>query len=176
MTDEMRNRQVIASKLQAEAQKQAVPQLVAETMLAAAAQLSGMVKVKGLCPGCESTTLFVGNGGYITCSLATCPDPTAAHRLLDITDVEDLHARERLVQTVDGPVGEVGKPPAQYVGKGGLQPFEIIDAFGLDFYEGNALMYLLRWRWKNGIEDLRKAAHYIQEVIARADGLEQTGD
>lgn len=85
-------------------------------------------------------------------------------------------AEPRTVETVDGPVGDVGKPPAQYVGKGGLQPFDIIDAFDLDFYEGNAMKYLLRWRKKNGLEDLRKAAHYIDEVIVRATGPEQAGD
>lgn len=48
------------------------------------------------------------------------------------------------------------------------QPWDIIDAYGLDFWEGNALKYLLRR--KPGVErasDLRKAAHYLERCIER---------
>lgn len=48
-----------------------------------------------------------------------------------------------------------------------MQPFNVIDAFGLDFYEGSAVKYLLRWRKKNGVEDLEKAKHYIEILIER---------
>lgn len=46
-----------------------------------------------------------------------------------------------------------------------IQPWDIIDAYGLDFYEGNALKYLLRYKDKNGAEDLEKAIHYIERII-----------
>lgn len=46
-----------------------------------------------------------------------------------------------------------------------LQPWEIIRANGLDFFEGSALKYLLRWRRKNGLEDLLKARVYLNELI-----------
>ena len=55
-----------------------------------------------------------------------------------------------------------------------MQPFDVIDAFGLDFYEGNVVKYICRWRKKNGIEDLRKARTYIDEVIKRAE-MEEHG-
>lgn len=58
--------------------------------------------------------------------------------------------------------------PDHYRGDG-LQPFDVINAFGLDFYEGNALKYLLRWQKKNGVEDLRKARTYVQVLIDRAE-------
>jgi uncharacterized protein DUF6085 len=39
--------------------------------------------VRGECPmGC-GRTLFLGEGGYVTCSYAFCPDPGAATRLLE---------------------------------------------------------------------------------------------
>lgn len=44
-----------------------------------------------------------------------------------------------------------------------IEPWDIIEANGLDFWKGNALKYLLRN--KNGVEDLRKAIHYIQKAI-----------
>ena len=64
--------------------------------------------------------------------------------------------------------------PDYYNGQGGMQPFDVIDAFGLDFYEGNVVKYICRWRKKNGIEDLRKARTYIDEVIKRAE-MEEHG-
>ena len=61
--------------------------------------------------------------------------------------------------------------PDYYDGKGGMQPFDVIDAFGLDFYEGNVVKYIVRWRKKNGLDDLYKARTYINEVIKRAEAL-----
>lgn len=58
---------------------------------------------------------------------------------------------------------------SHYQTASGMQPFDVIDAFELDFYEGNALKYLLRWRKKNGVEDLKKAQHYINVLIERAE-------
>ena len=52
-----------------------------------------------------------------------------------------------------------------------LQPWDIITMFDLDFFEGSALKYLLRWRQKNGVEDLRKARHYIEYLIEREDKI-----
>ena len=46
-----------------------------------------------------------------------------------------------------------------------LQPWDIIDALDLNFYEGNALKYLIRYKDKNGVEDLKKAIHYIEKII-----------
>lgn len=60
--------------------------------------------------------------------------------------------------------------PDYYDGAGGMQPFDVIDAFNLDFYEGNVVKYIIRWRRKNGVDDLRKARTYIDECIKRAEG------
>ena len=51
-----------------------------------------------------------------------------------------------------------------------LQPWDIIDAHGLDFYEGTALAYLLRWKDKGGIQDLEKCVHTLERLIAREKG------
>lgn len=48
-----------------------------------------------------------------------------------------------------------------------LQPWEIIEKNKLDFWEGNALKYLLRYKQKNGAQDLEKAKHYIDYLIER---------
>lgn len=50
-----------------------------------------------------------------------------------------------------------------------MQPWAIIDAWGLDYYAGNVLKYLLRHRYKNGVEDLKKAQHYLDRMIEKYD-------
>jgi hypothetical protein len=46
-----------------------------------------------------------------------------------------------------------------------IQPVEFIHRNGIGYMEGNAIKYLTRWRSKGGIEDLRKAKHYIDLLI-----------
>lgn len=46
-----------------------------------------------------------------------------------------------------------------------IQPVEYIIANGIGFCEGNAIKYLTRWKDKGGIEDLKKAKHYIEMLI-----------
>jgi hypothetical protein len=40
-------------------------------------------RVQGHCPACSWDSLFLGTGGYVTCSRIECPDPTAASNLLE---------------------------------------------------------------------------------------------
>lgn len=46
-----------------------------------------------------------------------------------------------------------------------IQPVEYIHRNGIGFCEGNAIKYLTRWRAKNGVEDLKKARHFIDLLI-----------
>ncbi len=46
-----------------------------------------------------------------------------------------------------------------------IQPWDYIAANGLGFFDGNAVKYLTRWRDKGGIDDLKKARHYIDKLI-----------
>ena len=50
-----------------------------------------------------------------------------------------------------------------------IQPWDYILANGLGFLEGNAIKYLTRWRQKGGVEDLRKAQHYLAKLIEVAE-------
>ena len=47
-----------------------------------------------------------------------------------------------------------------------IQPIEFILENNLGFVEGNVIKYIVRWHRKGGIEDLRKAIHYIELLIA----------
>lgn len=46
-----------------------------------------------------------------------------------------------------------------------IQPWDYIIANDLGYLEGNVVKYVSRWRDKNGVEDLRKAMHYLQKLI-----------
>lgn len=46
-----------------------------------------------------------------------------------------------------------------------IQPIEFIHANNIPFIEGNIIKYIVRWRSKNGVEDLRKVQHYVNLLI-----------
>lgn len=46
-----------------------------------------------------------------------------------------------------------------------IQPIEYIHANNIPFAEGCAIKYLTRWRDKGGVEDLKKAKHFIELLI-----------
>lgn len=55
--------------------------------------------------------------------------------------------------------------PKHYQGKG-LEAIDVIEAFDLNFCEGNVLKYLLRYKNKNGQEDLDKCLWYLNRLKA----------
>ena len=89
------------------------------------------------------------------------------------TIYDDLH-RAQSKKTYEGTF-ETPKPQhieASKVQIGGshykemkIQPLEFILANSLGFCEGNAIKYLCRWRTKGGLEDLKKAKHYIDLLL-----------
>jgi len=46
-----------------------------------------------------------------------------------------------------------------------VQPWDFIIANGLGFLDGNIVKYVTRFRSKGGVEDLRKAQHYLEKLI-----------
>jgi hypothetical protein len=50
-----------------------------------------------------------------------------------------------------------------------IQPVEYIMANDLGFCEGCAIKYLTRWKDKGGLDDLRKAKHFI-DILIEAQG------
>ena len=47
-----------------------------------------------------------------------------------------------------------------------IQPSEFIYKNGLNWFEGNAIKYICRHRAKTGRQDLEKAIHYLQLLLA----------
>nr|WP_315210780.1 DUF3310 domain-containing protein [uncultured Albidiferax sp.] len=46
-----------------------------------------------------------------------------------------------------------------------IEPWDYIVANNIPFLEGSAIKYLTRWRAKGGVQDLRKALHFVQKAI-----------
>ena len=84
--------------------------------------------------------------------------------------------RERVsdVTVSEGSEGD-GVDPSHYtLFDGKRETLELIeDRLGDQFpgfLEGNAIKYLMRWRRKNGVEDLKKARRYLDWLIEVEDG------
>lgn len=61
----------------------------------------------------------------------------------------------------------INSPP--HYTHGPIEVIDLIELFNLDYNEGNALKYLLRWRHKGGVEDLHKAEWYIKRIIKASE-------
>lgn len=52
----------------------------------------------------------------------------------------------------------------------GIQPIEYIFANDLGFCEGNVIKYVTRYGKKSGVQDLKKARHYLDMLIEQLEG------
>jgi Protein of unknwon function (DUF3310) len=84
---------------------------------------------------------------------------------------DDLHVEPVKVNKVTIAIEhDAVNHPSHYVGAGGLEPIDAIESWGLDFYLGNVLKYIVRAGKKNKdkeVEDLEKAKFYLQRKIDR---------
>lgn len=46
-----------------------------------------------------------------------------------------------------------------------IQPVQYIMANNIGFAEGNVIKYVSRWKNKNGVQDLKKARHFLDILI-----------
>lgn len=51
--------------------------------------------------------------------------------------------------------------------KGDIQPWDAVSAWGLGFLAGNVVKYVARYKRKGGVEDLKKARHYLDKLIEK---------
>lgn len=56
----------------------------------------------------------------------------------------------------------------------GIQPVVFSHSRNLPFIEGNVVKYICRHRTKHGVEDLKKAMHYIELLIELEYGTDAT--
>ena len=56
--------------------------------------------------------------------------------------------------------------PTYYVGSK-IQVSDFIAEFKLDYFAGNIVKYVVRHKFKNGLEDLKKARWYLDKLISQ---------
>lgn len=56
---------------------------------------------------------------------------------------------------------------------GSVQHWDVIDDYGYPYLEGCATKYILRHRKKNGLEDLKKARHFMVKI---RENIEREGN
>ena len=69
--------------------------------------------------------------------------------------------------------------PSHYISETGLETIDVLEAFTFDLKgieavdTGNVLKYMCRWKQKNGLQDLKKAAWYLELLINHVERLER---
>lgn len=53
-----------------------------------------------------------------------------------------------------------------------LQHWDMVAIFHLDYFQGQITKYVMRWRDKNGIQDLAKGGHFLEKYIEVEQGTE----
>lgn len=55
-----------------------------------------------------------------------------------------------------------------------IEHWDVVALNGLDYFQGQITKYVMRWRGKNGLQDLDKAGHFLEKYIEveklRAEG------
>lgn len=46
-----------------------------------------------------------------------------------------------------------------------IQPWDFILSNNLGYLEGSAIKYISRWKFKGGVEDIKKAIHFLQKLV-----------
>lgn len=119
--------------------------------------------------------------------LTCCPETQKQRTLQNIKETEHtemLDSIEKILDAYEKRLSEIEKtldasekssiPPkkANDTQVGGThykllkyETWDVIASWGLGYLDGNAVKYISRWRNKNGIEDLKKARHYLDKLI-----------
>jgi len=58
----------------------------------------------------------------------------------------------------------------------GIQPWDAVLDWGLGYLDGTAIKYIARWKHKGGVEDIRKAIHFLEKLIEVENGHEHVSE
>lgn len=56
-----------------------------------------------------------------------------------------------------------------------IQPWDAILSWELGYLDGCAVKYISRWRKKGGVDDLKKARHFLDKLIEIEDAMGEEG-
>ena len=108
------------------------------------------------------------------CTSEFRPDPVAKGVLVCELDAE--HTGPHRAGHLYWPPGRTARDTqvgGSHYSRHKIQPWDVVDEYGLDFYAGSALTYLLRAGRKGSrVEDLKKARHYLDKLIELEEGGE----
>jgi len=77
---------------------------------------------------------------------------------------DDIYTEEAAKEAAED---KVNKP--KHYNYSNIQPIDAIEAWNLNFRLSNVIKYVARHKQKNGLEDLKKAAFYLQREIDKYD-------
>tara|TARA_B100001094_G_C18055117_1_gene732054 strand:- start:408 stop:695 length:288 start_codon:yes stop_codon:yes gene_type:complete len=79
-----------------------------------------------------------------------------------------MKEKQAMAQSDNKEMQDMVNSPVHY-NKAGIETIDALEAMlvdGFDYYlQGNIVKYLWRFRYKNGIEDLKKAQWYLNKLI-----------
>ena len=79
---------------------------------------------------------------------------------------EAIRQRYREVREQMKKIDMVNNPPYNKSGIATIDAIKAMTDGGYEYYlQGNIMKYLWRYRYKNGVEDLKKAQWYLNELI-----------
>lgn len=129
-------------------------------------------------PGNTSNSLVVKRGFHVH-SIWTTPSGVEQCVNIDIIhEGEDMECEDKKENNdADNRKAErrLSLPPkstqvgGDHYSKMKIQPIDFISANGIGYIEGNIIKYVCRYKSKNGVEDLKKAQHYLQMLIEQEE-------
>ena len=84
---------------------------------------------------------------------------------LGLVELPEPDPSEKNILSVSEIKDNINHPSHYTYGK--MEVIEVIDAFDCNFEQGNIIKYVLRYKHKNGIEDLKKAQWYLDHLIQK---------
>ena len=51
----------------------------------------------------------------------------------------------------------------------GIETIDYINSWDMSYMEGNVIKYVTRYKYKNGLEDLKKAEQYLKRLIKQEE-------
>lgn len=128
---------------------------------------------EGVCAGCRDWNLFEPAPGRVrppVIEKETFPrleDPEELGKMIGNAFAEAKLKTEGLTP-IGGSALDVQVGGSHYK-DAGIQPIEYIFANKLGFCEGNVVKYVTRYGSKNGVQDLKKARHYLDMLIEKLE-------
>lgn len=79
--------------------------------------------------------------------------------------IENLKIRKMKKEKYDSPKAAERQVGGDHYKNMKIQPTEFVHKNNIPFIPGNVIKYVCRYKFKNGIQDLEKAKHYIDLLI-----------